>query len=89
MNEAAQHNARLDEHAETLMRRLIGKNKDAIQAELVIDAVEHLDAADAGAYIRDYSVTVYALSHATTLLQHAFKTIEALEAEQPLWRESA
>lgn len=89
MNEAAQHIARYDEHAEKLMRSLVGKNKDAIQAELVIDAVNHLDSADNRAYAREYSISVYALSCATTIIAHALKTIQALEADQPLWRESA
>lgn len=91
MSEAAQHIARYNELAEREMRRLMHMRKDAIQVELIIDAEAHLEAADDGDYtIHRYSLTVYALAHATTLLEHAFKTIQALEADQSqLWQESA
>lgn len=89
MTEAASHIARTDEYAEKRLRHLLHMRKDAIQAELVIDAEKHLEAGDDRALVREYSISVYALASATTLLEHAFKTIQALEADLEVWEESA
>ncbi len=83
MNEAASHaerSLRISRRLEDQARSLIGKQADAIQAHLIIDAGEHITAKDDGPTHNTWIAT-YALARASTMLAWALNEIHRLELE--------
>jgi hypothetical protein len=83
VTEAASHAASSERRHETLeqeARSLFGKQADAIQAHLVVDAGEQITAKDDGVTHNTW-IASYALARATTMLAWAFARIQQLEME--------
>jgi hypothetical protein len=86
MNEAASHAVsaeRRDDYQtlEQQARALFGKQSDAIQAHLVIEAGRNITPQDDGQATHHTWISSFALARATTLLYWAFQRIERLELE--------
>ena len=83
MKEAASHAASADRARGTLeqeARSLFGKQADAVQAHLVVDATANITSKDDGLTHNTW-IASYALARATTMLVWAFQRIERLELE--------
>lgn len=85
MNEAASHAASAErrrqfETLEQEARSLFGKQADAIQAHLVVDAGQQITSQDDGLTHNTW-IASYALARATSMLVWAFRRIERLELE--------
>jgi hypothetical protein len=97
VNEASSHAAsggyRVSGELEREARGLFGKQPDAIQAHLVVDAGEQITAKDDGSLTHNTWIASYALARATTLLAWAFGEIQHLELEaigqEPLFDEDS
>lgn len=84
MSEAASHAERayrVSTDLEREARGLFGKQPDAIQAHLVVDAGEQITAKDDGSLTHNTWIAAYALARATTMLAWAFGEIQRLELE--------
>jgi len=84
MTEAASHaerQYRVSRSLEDEARGLIGKQPDAIQAHLIIDAERQLELRDDSARTHNTWVATYALARAASMLAWAFNEIRRLELE--------
>ena len=83
MSEASSHaerSYRMSADLQREARSLFGKNPDAIQAHLVVDAGEQVTPQDDGITHNTW-IASYALARATTMLAWAFAEIQRLELE--------
>jgi hypothetical protein len=80
MSEPRRRDYRISQTLEQEARLLFGKQPDAIQAQLVVDAAEQITAKDEGV-TRQAWIASFALARATTMLAWAFNQIQRLELE--------